>query len=162
MTFMFLPLLGMSMAFQTIVDNNFGARRRDRTRAATRITLVVAFGYCVGMQLIFHLSAPTIGSVFVDDVMMQRELARILPIGTLTLFLFGPLMMVATYFQAIGEAMRAAVLNLSRTFVFAIPLTLALPYLIGEPGIWSAGVIAELLVLALTVAVAVLMRLRAR
>jgi len=150
MTFMFLPLLGMSMAFQTIVGNNFGAQRSDRTRAVLRITLAVAFCYCVGMQLAFFLSAPTIGGIFVDDAMMQAELARILPIGTLTLFLFGPLMIVSSYFQAIGDAARAAVLGLSRTYAFAIPLTLALPYLIGEPGIWYAGVIAELLVLALT------------
>lgn len=158
MTFMFLPLLGMSMAFQTIVGNNFGARRRDRTWLVTQITLAVAFCYCVVMQVVFTLSAPVLGGIFVDDAMIQAELARILPIGTLTLFLFGPLMMIATYFQAIGDAARAAVLGLSRTYVFAIPLTFALPYLIGEPGIWYAGVIAELLVLALTLAV--LLRLK--
>jgi len=158
MTFIFLPLLGMSMAFQTIVSNNFGAQRSDRTRAAIRVTLAVAFFYCVGMQAIFTLSAPVLGGVFVDDANIQSELARILPIGTLTLFLFGPLMIIATYFQAIGDAARAAVLSLSRTYVFAIPLIVALPYLIGEPGIWYAGVVAEFLVLALTVLV--LMRLK--
>lgn len=150
--------LGLSMAFQTIVSHNFGAGRRDRTRSAAKIAIAVAFGYCATIQLGFVITAPWLGAVFVDDPMIQHELARILPIGTLTLFLFGPQMMIARYFQAVGDAPRAAILSLSRTYVFAIPLTLILPYLIGEPGIWYAGAVAEVLVLALTIGV--LLRLR--
>ena len=102
---------------------------------------------------------PPGSGVFVDDLQIQQELARILPIGTLTMFLFGPLMMIAGYFQAIGDAARAAILGLSRTYVFGIPLTLALPVVIGEPGIWYAGAVAEGLVLVLTVTVLIRLRL---
>lgn len=158
MTFTFLPLLGLSMAFQSIVGNNYGANRMDRSRSTAKLAVGIAFGYCLTVQLGFLMTAPWLGGVFVDDAKIQQELARILPIGTLTLFLFGPLMMIASYFQAIGDAARAALLGLSRTYVFAIPLTLTLPFLIGEPGIWYAGAVAEGLVLALTIAV--LLRLR--
>jgi len=153
MTFTFLPLLGVSMAFQTIISNNFGAGDTARAWVATRLAVVLALGYCGVMQLGLVLFAPQLGGVFVDDLAIQAELARILPIGTLTLFLFGPQMMVTTYFQATGDAKRAAVLGLTRAYVFAIPLTFGLPYLIGEPGIWYAGAVAEVLVLALTVLV---------
>ena len=155
LTFTFLPLLGLSFAYQSIVGNNFGANRPDRVRSANRLVVTIAFGYCVIVQLLYLVSAPWLGGVFVNDAQIQTELARILPIATVTTFLFGPLMMIATYFQAIGDAARAAVLGLSRTYCFSIPLILALPYLMGEPGIWYAGVIAECLVLVLTITVLV-------
>lgn len=150
MTFTFLPLLGVSLAFQTIVGNNFGAGKLVRAREAVRIAIIVAFVYCAVVQAAFVASAPYAGAVFVDDPMIQSELARILPLGTLMLFVFGPMMMISTYFQAVGDAGRAAVLGLSRAYAFGIPLTLCLPYIIGEPGIWIAGAVAECLVLALT------------
>lgn len=153
MTFMFLPLLGVSLAFQTIVGNNFGAGQVERTATTVRIAIVAALVFCVVMQIIFVLIAPHVGAWFVDDAGIQAELARILPVTTLTLFAFGPMMMIATYFQAIGDAARAAILGLSRTYLFAIPLTLGLPFVIGEWGIWYAGVIAEILVISLTVIV---------
>jgi MATE family, multidrug efflux pump len=150
MTFMFLPLLGVSLAFQTIVGNNFGAGRMDRTATTVRIAIVSSLIYCVVMQVIFVLIAPYVGAWFVEDAKIQAELARILPVTTLTMFAFGPLMMIATYFQAIGDAPRAAILGLSRTYLFGIPLTFALPFIVGEWGIWYAGVIAEILVFSLT------------
>jgi len=157
-TFTYLPLLGLSFAFQTIVGNNFGAGQLDRARATTKLAVAVAFGYCVSVQIGFLIASPWLGGVFVADSAIQHELARILPITTLALFIFGPQMMVARYFQAIGDARRAALLTLTRAFAFGIPLTLALPYLIGEPGIWYAGAVAEGLLLVLTITV--LLRLR--
>ncbi|MEP1520018.1 MATE family efflux transporter [Ascidiaceihabitans sp.] len=160
MTFTFLPLLGLSLAFQTIVGNNYGAGAMDRVGQAVRIALVAAFIYCATMQGLFLLLAPSLGGIFVDDTGIQLELARIIPVATLTLILFGPLMMIATYFQAIGDAARAAILGLSRTYVFAIPLTFALPFVMGEWGIWYAGAVAEGLVLATCILVLWQLRLR--
>lgn len=153
MTFVFLPLLGLSMAFQTITGNTFGAGDRGRTQTALRIALILSVLYCAICQVGFVLFAPDIGAVFVDDVAIQSEVARILPIATLTLVIFGPLMMTATYFQAIGDAPRAAILGLSRTYLFGLPLIATLPFLMGEAGIWYSGPFSEGLVLALTVAV---------
>jgi putative MATE family efflux protein len=153
MTFTFLPLLGLSMAFQTIAGNNFGAELMQRSDHSLRTALIVAVIYCVGVQTIFLASKSVIGLIFVDDMAIVNEIDRILPLATFLLFLFGPLMMIATWFQAIGDAGRAALLGLSRTYLFALPLTFAMPYLFGEPGIWYGGIVAEVLVLLLTIIV---------
>jgi Na+-driven multidrug efflux pump len=63
------------------------------------------------------------------------------------------MLMVTTYFQAIGRAIMAALLSLPRTYLFGIPLILFLPNVIGEIGIWYAGPIAEVMMLALAVLV---------
>lgn len=152
-TFTFLPLLGLSMAFQTIAGNNFGARLAARTDKSIVLALGLALIYCVTVELIFLSSRSVIGYLFVDDSAIASEIARILPLVVLTTFIFGPVMMIGSYFQAIGDAPRAALLGLSRTYLFALPLIFALPFWFGEPGIWYAGIVAELLVLITTVLV---------
>jgi len=61
--------------------------------------------------------------------------------------------MLGAYFQAIGDAGRAALLGLAKPYLFALPMTLILPQLIGEKGIWIAGPAAEGLLLLLSVSV---------
>jgi putative MATE family efflux protein len=151
MTFAFLPLLGLSMAFQTITANVYGAGQRARVRAALRVAVGIGLTYGLCVQVVYLLAAPRLGAVFVDDPQIVAQVARILPITTATMFLFGSLMMVATHFQAIGDAPRAGLLGLSRTYLFGLPLTLLLPLVWGEVGIWLAGPVAECLVLGLTV-----------
>lgn len=151
MTFAFLPLLGLSMAFQTITANVYGAGQGARVRAALRVAVGIGLTYGLCVQVLYLLGAPGLGAVFVDDPQIVAQVARILPITTATMFMFGPLMMVATHFQAIGDAPRAGLLGLSRTYLFGLPLTLLLPLVLGEVGIWLAGPVAECLVLGLTV-----------
>ncbi|MEP1209961.1 MAG: MATE family efflux transporter [Rhizobiaceae bacterium] len=153
MTFAFLPLLGLSMAFQTIVGNNYGAEFWSRSNATLKLAIALAFLYCLAVELTFIGMRSEIGFVFVDDTAIVRELSRIMPYAVALMFVFGPLMMIGTYFQAIGDAVRAALLGLSRTYLFALPLTFLLPFWFGEPGIWYAGIVAEVMVLTLTIVV---------
>lgn len=152
-TFTFLPLLGLSMAFQTIAGNNFGARLPVRTDRSIKIAVLLALVYCIIVELIFLGTRSQIGYIFIEDHAIISEIARILPYIVLTTFIFGPVMMIGSYFQAIGDAPRAALLGLSRTYMFALPLTFMLPFWFGEPGIWYAGIVAELLVLITTMLV---------
>ena len=151
MTFNFLPLLGLSMAFQTVVGNNYGAQKWLRTNASMRLALLIAFIYCAGLQLAVYFFKSSLGGIFVDDAAISAEVARLLPMTTMTFFIFGPLLMISTFFQAIGDAKRSAILSLTRTYAFALPLTFALPFLYGEWGIWYAGPTAEVLMLLLTI-----------
>lgn len=153
MTFLFLPFLGLSLAFQSILGNNFGANLSDRVDASVKIAVGTALIYCLVMQLMVNLIRHEIGGIFVDDVAIQLEVARIVPAATLTFTIFGPLMIISTYFQAIGDAKRSALLSLTRTYAFALPITFILPIFIGELGIWLAGSVAEILVLTLTLIV---------
>ncbi|WP_444919675.1 MATE family efflux transporter [Microbulbifer sp. CnH-101-G] len=150
MTFIFLPLLGLSQAFQTVVGNNAGAKIWSRMDSSISIALTVAFSYCLLLQLAVIIFKDTLGALFVSDPQIVAEVARILPMMTLVYFLAGPLMMVNIFFQAIGDAKRATILGLAKTYIFLLPLIIILPLAIGEVGIWYAGPIAELLLLTLT------------
>ncbi|WHI52309.1 MATE family efflux transporter [Microbulbifer sp. MLAF003] len=150
MTFIFLPLLGLSQAFQTLIGNNVGAKSWSRSDSSINIALTVAFGYCLALQLGVLILKDSLGALFVSDKQIITEVARILPMMTLVYFLAGPLMMISTFFQAIGDAKRAAILGIAKTYVFVLPLILILPPLMGEVGIWYAGPVAELMLLILT------------
>lgn len=150
MTFVYLPMLGLALAFQTIVGNNFGAGYTQRVRGTVKVMFVIGLAYSAIYQVLFYSLRDQIGAVFVDDPMIISELARIIRLSTWVMFLFGPLLMVSRYFQAIGDAKRAVILTLTRTYVLAIPLILLLPRFIGEPGIWISGVLAEVTMLILT------------
>ncbi len=60
------------------------------------------------------------------------------------------MLMISNYFQALGEVRSSAFLALSRTYLFAIPLTFLLPLVFGESGIWLATPIADLLLIVVT------------
>ena len=59
-------------------------------------------------------------------------------------------MILANYFQGIGDVRRSALLSLARTYAFAIPLTFALPILVGEQGVWLAQPFADALLVVAT------------
>ncbi|WP_310621369.1 MATE family efflux transporter [Flexibacterium corallicola] len=153
LTFTFLPMLGVSLALQSIVGNNYGAGDMQRTGQAFKVVLGIAIVYCVGVQIFYYLTADMLGYLFVEDVAIAAEASKILRICTMGLFLFGPTMMVGTYFQAIGDAKRSSILNLSRNYLFSIPLMLVVPAIVGGDSIWYVMPVTEVLVALLTLVV---------
>lgn len=144
----FLPLLGMGQAMQAIVGNNLGAKAHDRAVAALRHSVLVAAIYCAISQLIMMLGAGTVGAAFVSDGAVVAEVARILPQMTLLYVFTGPILMLALYFQSLGDASRAAIFSLTRPFVLAPVAILGLVAILGEPGIWIAPPVADAVMLS--------------
>lgn len=153
MTFAFLPLLGLMFAMQSITGNNFGAGNWGRTTRSLGIALAVSLAYGVVIQAVCMLWAREIGAMFVSDAGVIGEVALILPVVVALMFLAGPLLLFAMHFQAIGNAGRAALLGLSKPYLFAIPLTFGLAMSHGEIGIWIASPAAEFLLLGLTLTI---------
>lgn len=154
MTFVFLPLLGLSLAFQSIVGNTYGAKQFDRANDAIKTALwgSLLYGFII-QGFILYLSA-SIGSWFVNAPEVITRVDDILPIWTAALSLMGPLMIVGMLFQSIGDAKRAALMSIVKTYCFSIPLVFLLSHYLGVQTVWYSAPTAE--VLALLVALAVL------
>lgn len=138
MTFLYLPMMAVALAMQTITGNNLGASAHKRVDASLRFALVLIGTYCVTMEVTVFLARNWIGSVFVDDVAVINEVARIAPFLLLLYPVAGLSIILASHFQASGEASRAAFLALPKAYLFSIPLVLLLPVVFGEKGIWYA------------------------
>lgn len=102
LTFGFLPLLGLSHAMQAITGNNYGAALWLRSNNSLIFAMVTALIYCALIQIFMTVFAVQIGQAFVDDPAVVAEVARILPVVVVSFFLAGPLMMIATHFQAVA------------------------------------------------------------
>lgn len=159
MTFAYMPLLALTLAQQAIVGNNYGAKNWDRTAASLKISMLIAIVYCILLQVIFFVAPTSIAGIFVDNPSIVIETKRIfLPMTTLY-FLFGPLLMIPGFFQAIGDAKLAAILGLTKIYFISVPMLLILPLVIGETGIWYSGPVSEFLALFLTLGVLYLLDL---
>ncbi len=150
MTFCYLPLLGLAQALQSMIGNNFGAGLWHRSDSTLRAGLVAAFVYCGLAELVLTLFSHQVGFAFVDDPGVAAEVGRILPVIMALYFVAGPLFMVATYFQALGDAARAALLSLAKPYGFFLPLVFLMPVYFGEGGIWLSSPLAELMLLVVT------------
>lgn len=147
MTFAFLPLLGVTMACQSIAGNNFGAGLRDRVKTTLKIAFGVAVVYAALFEAMFVFLARPLGAFFVDDLRVIDEVARVMPVTTVTYVLSAPLMVLGGYYQALGMAGSAAILNLVRTYVIGLPLLVLLPMMAGEFGIWIAYPVGDVVML---------------
>ncbi|MGB8621389.1 MAG: MATE family efflux transporter, partial [Paracoccaceae bacterium] len=143
LTFAILPVLGLSQAMQTITGNNHGAGLWQRANASLGLAIGGALVFCAAVQAVATVYAESIGAAFVDDPRVVAEVATIMPRVVTLYLLSGPLIMVAAHFQAIGDAPRAAVLGLSKPYIFALPLTFVLPLLFGAQAIWWVSPAAE-------------------
>ncbi|WP_165498302.1 MATE family efflux transporter [Siculibacillus lacustris] len=152
LTFAYLPLLGMSMACQSIAGNNAGAGRFDRSGAVLRIGVGCALVYAAAFETAFLLWPAAIGGLFVDAPRVVGEIARIMPVICATYAVAMPMMVVGGYFQALGMAGNAAVLSLARTYAIGLPLLSTMPSLLGERGIWLSTPIGDVLMLAVAAA----------
>lgn len=157
MTFAFFPLLGMALAMQAMVGNNQGAGLWQRSNATLKLALLSSLIYACLVEAGLLLFRDHLGMVFVSDPLVAAEVAHIIPVYVALYFSFGPMLMISNYFQAVGDVRSSAFLALTRTYLFAIPLTFALPQVLGEGGIWLATPIADLL---LVVATAIVLRTR--
>lgn len=147
--FAILPVIGLGQALQAIGGNNHGAGQQDRAEKALAIALVAAALYCLAVELVMLFRPAALGRLFVDDAEVVAAVARILPIMSLFYVVSGPISVLSTWFQAMGDAGRAALLALSRPFVLAPLCILAVATFRGGAALWWALPLADGLMLLL-------------
>lgn len=155
LSFAFLGQLGMSHALTAIAGNNIGAGQYARANRALHIAMGIGLLYAVTIETVLITQSAALGAVFVDDAGVVAAVGRIMPVVVMFYFAAGPQAMVGAFFQAMGDARRAAIMGLSRIYLFVLPLTFVLPRFLGEPGIWMTTPIAELCMVCITTTVLV-------
>lgn len=145
MMFAMFPVIGIMQGYQTIAGYNYGAGNNDRVRAI--INLAIKSSTLIATAIFIGIVAfPTaITSVFTTD----ENLLKNTPLAMIIVFGATPLISVqligSAYFQAIGKAIPALLLTLTKQGFFLIPLILILPPFMGLDGIWWSFPIADVL-----------------
>ena len=144
------PVLGLTQGTLPIVGYNYGAKQFSRVRETVRKAIIFGTVTSVVIYAIIVIFRNQIVFVFTDEqFILQNTPAALLIVFSATPFILTQLIGSA-YFQAIGKAVPALLLTLSKQGFFLIPLIFILPLFYGIDGIWYSFPIADLLSVILT------------
>ena len=148
--FALFPILGITQGFVPIAGFNFGADKKDRVLEVIRTALIYATALATFVFLMILLFSEAIASAFTKDEAIIVKTKEVLTWVFLSTPIIGIQLIGSAYFQAIGKAIPALLLTLTRQGFFFIPLILILPRYYGEFGIWISFPIAEVIATIVT------------
>ncbi|MGB2305002.1 MAG: MATE family efflux transporter [Flavobacteriaceae bacterium] len=148
--FALFPILGITQGFVPIAGFNYGANKRERVLQVIRTALLSSTVLATFVFLIIIFFSKEIAGAFTQDVDIILKTKEVLMWVFLSTPIIGIQLIGSAYFQAIGKAIPALLLTLTRQGFFFVPLILILPQYFGEFGIWISFPIAEFLATIVT------------
>lgn len=149
----FVPIWGMSQGMQPAVGTNFGAKEYERVKKLTNVFIVGSTILASAFFVLIELFPDQILSAFITEgeivssgISRFRMMFCVFPT-------YGLLIMIITYFQALGKAKQAGFMVVLRQLVLVVPLVLILPQLLGGNvlGVWLALPINDLIILVVAI-----------
>jgi putative MATE family efflux protein len=160
--FALFPVIGVNQGFLPIAGYNYGAQKFQRVRESINTSIKYSGGLALFIFTLIMIFPTDIVSVFISnnaslDAKTLADNAEILertPSALRWVFAATPIIAVqligASYFQAIGKAVPALLLSLTKQGFFLIPLILILPAFYGVWGVWISFPIADVLATIVT------------
>jgi len=143
--FALFPVMGISQGFLPIAGFNYGAKKLVRVKESINISIKYGTGLALIIFAIIMVFPEQITAIFTNDETVIRDTPNALRWVFLVTPLIAVQMIGSGYFQAIGKAIPALLLTLTKQGFFLIPLILILPKYYGIFGVWVAFPIADLL-----------------
>lgn len=145
-----MPVFGLSQGVQPIIGYNYGAKRYDRVQEALNKAIIAASIFTTLGFLVVEMFPEQIMRIFNDSPELISVGARGLRIQLAMLSIIGFQVISANYFQAVGKALRAILLSMSRQVIVLIPAIIILPRFWGLYGVWVAGPLSDVIASILT------------
>ena len=149
--FVTFPIFGITQGFLPIAGFNYGAQKRDRVQTVIKVSIKFATLLATAIGIAVFVFAEYIPYLFSKDLAVTSQTPSALRYVFAALPVVGLQLIGAAYFQAVGKALPALLLTLSRQGLFFIPLLYILPTFFGINGIWLAFPIADVLSTLVTV-----------
>jgi putative MATE family efflux protein len=147
----FMPIIGISHGFSPIVGFNYGAESYRRVKEVLKEgliwTSVISF-----IGFIFMVAFPQVLiGIFTDDPEIIKNGTLPLRLIAILAPLWGFPILGGAFFQAIGRARPALVLNLVRQLVLFIPAVILLPMYFDLLGVWISWPLTDFLSVLLVI-----------
>ena len=162
MMFALFPVFGVTQGFLPIAGFNYGAIKYDRVKESIYTAIKYAALMATLVFVILMLFPAEIADLFLSNRSdlsdIEKETNAFVlehaPLAMRLVFAATPIIALqligAAYFQAVGKAIPALLLTLTRQGFFFIPLILILPSFLGELGVWLSFPIADVLATIVT------------
>ena len=148
--FSLFPVLGITQGFIPIAGFNYGAKNKKRVEQVIQTAVLYATGFAALVFLMIYIFSNSIGEIFTNDpLVLEKAPAAIRWVFAATPIV-GVQLIGAAYYQAIGKALPALLLTLTRQGFFFIPLLYIFPSFMGVNGVWLAFPISEFLAAVVT------------
>ncbi|MGB2513531.1 MAG: MATE family efflux transporter [Flavobacteriaceae bacterium] len=139
------PIFGITQGFLPIAGFNYGAKNLKRVRKVINISIAYATLLATLVLIFILFFSEQVPSLFSKDVAVNAQTPAALRVVFAALPIIGIQLIGAAYFQAIGKALPALLLTLSRQGLIFIPLLFILSDSYGVQGVWMAFPIADVL-----------------
>ncbi|MGB2684387.1 MAG: MATE family efflux transporter [Olleya sp.] len=143
--FALFPVFGITQGFIPIAGYNYGSEQYDRVKQVIYVAIKYATILATIVFAILMLFPEAITKLFTTDI----QVLKVTPNNMRWTFAAIPILAIqligAAYFQAVGKALPAIFLTLTRQAIFFIPLMYILPMYFGEFGIWVSFPISDIL-----------------
>ena len=160
--FALFPVFGVTQGFLPIAGYNYGAHKYERVKKSIYVAIKYAVLVATLVFILLMIFPAEIAGLFISDrpdlgpeaLATNAFVLEHTPSAMRWVFAATPIIAIqligAAYFQAIGKAIPALLLTLTRQGFFFIPLILILPNFFGELGVWISFAIADLLATLVT------------
>jgi len=133
--------VGMSLV--PFVSQNYGAKRLDRIKEASKVTIIFALAYGFFISIVFYAIAPYLAGMFSTDPQVVKVLVKYIRIisfgyGFMELHRYS-----GCYLIGVHKPVSAAMLNISRVLVFLIPLSFLGARFFGITGVFAGRLISD-------------------
>jgi Na+-driven multidrug efflux pump len=160
--FALFPAFGVTQGFLPIAGFNYGAHKYDRVKETIYPAIKYSALVATVVFVLLMVFPEAITALFLSEnpgmtdaeVVTTRFVLEHAPSAMRWVFAATPIIALqligAAYFQAVGKAIPALLLTLTRQGFFFIPLVIILPEFWGELGVWLAFPIADVLATIVT------------
>jgi putative MATE family efflux protein len=160
--FALFPVFGVTQGFLPIAGYNYGAHHYQRVKEsintaikyASIMATLVFIGLMVFPEAITALFLSNRADMPAQELITNAFVLENTPGAMRWVFAATPIIALqligAAYFQAVGKAVPALLLTLTRQGFFFIPLILILPRFMGEFGVWLSFPVADFLATVVT------------
>lgn len=155
--FALFPVIGVNQGFLPIAGYNYGAEKFARVRESINTSIIYSGGIALAIFILIMIFPSEIVSIFISNkegidaetLANNMEILERTPSALRWVFAATPVIAIqligASYFQAIGKAIPALLLSLTKQGFFLIPFILILPQFFGVFGVWISFPIADVL-----------------
>lgn len=131
----FYIVFGIGQGFQPVAGYNYGAKNFTRLKEAVKLSIKWSVVSGIVISILFIVFAEGCMLIFTRDREVINIGIKAFRAASLLFPLFGYLNTYAVLYQALGKALGAFILSISRQGIFYIPLMYILPKFMGLAGV---------------------------
>ncbi len=146
----FMPVLGISHGFSTIVSFNYGAKLYSRVKKVFSEAVVWTTVIASVAFIILMFFPGVLLSLFSNDSELIASGITPLRIIVILFPTLGITIIGGSFFQAIGKALPATIITVSRQLLFLLPAIFILPLFFDLNGVWLSWPVSDFLAFLVT------------